>query len=255
MFDFFIVQGWLLLFARASAFVAVAPFFSMQGVPALVKIGFSFLFSVMLLPQVPFVPMEEITILGWWILVVKEVAVGLILGFLANLVFASVRIAGQIIDLQMGFAMANVLDPQSQSRSTLIGQMKYMVAILIFLAVDGHHLLIGSLVHSYTLVPLAQVVLEPTVALFILKSFVGIFALAFKIAAPIIAVLVISDVALGLVARTVPQIHVFILGFPLKAGLGMFTVALILPLFASVMGYLLSQLERDLLTIMEILSQ
>ncbi|WP_035268358.1 flagellar biosynthetic protein FliR [Desulfitibacter alkalitolerans] len=255
MFDFFIIQGWLLIFARASSFVAVAPFFSMQGVPALVKIGFSFILSVVLLPLVPFSPLEDISLPAWWFLVTKEVVVGLTLAFLANMVFAAIRMAGEIIDIQMGFAMASVLDPQTQTRTTLMGQFKYMLAILIFLAVDGHHVLISALAHSYTLVPVANVVIDPVISLYILKTFVGMFALAFKIAAPIIAVLIIADIALGLVARTVPQLNVFILGFPLKTGLGMFAVALVLPLLATIVGYLLSQLERDLITVMEILAQ
>ncbi len=255
MFDFLIIQGWLLIFARTSAFVAIAPFFSIQGVPALVKIGFSFTFSVILLPLVPFTPQNEITLLAWWLLVVKEVAVGVTLGFITNMIFAAIRIAGELIDIQMGFAMATVLDPQTQTRTTLMGQLKYLVAILIFLAIDGHHILIGALAHSYTLVPLTSAVFNPAIALYILKTFVGMFALAFKIAAPIVAVLIIADIALGLVARTVPQINVFILGFPLKAGLGMFTLALVLPLFVTVVGYLLSQMERDLITVMEILVQ
>ncbi|KUO52526.1 MAG: hypothetical protein APF76_05700 [Desulfitibacter sp. BRH_c19] len=255
MFDFFIIQGWLLIFARASSFVAIAPFFSIQGVPALVKIGFSFTLAVILLPLVPFTPLDDIALLAWWLLVLKEVAVGLTLGFITNMIFAAIRIAGELIDIQMGFAMATVLDPQTQTRTTLMGQFKYLVAILIFLAIDGHHVLIGSLVHSYTLVPLTNAVFDPAISLYILKTFVGIFALAFKIAAPIVAVLIIADISLGLVARTVPQINVFILGFPLKAGLGMLTLALVLPLFVTVVGHLLSQMEKDLITVMEILVQ
>lgn len=255
MFDFLIIQGWLLILARASAFVTMAPFFSMQGVPPMVKIGFSFILSIILLPLVPFTPREDISLFAWWFLVVKEVIVGLTLAFLTNMVFAAIRIAGELIDIQMGFAMAAVLDPQTQTRTTLMGQFKYMIAILIFLSLDGHHVLISALAHSYTIVPIGNVVIDSIISLFILKTFVGMFALAFKIAAPIVAVLIIADIALGLVARTVPQLNVFILGFPLKAGLGMFTVALVIPLFATVVGHLLAQMERDLVTVMEILSQ
>ena len=255
MFDFLIIQGWLLIFARASAFVTIAPFFSIRGIPVLVKIGFSFILSVVLLPLVPFAPMEHISLLAWWFLVIKEVAVGLTLAFLANMVFAAVRISGELIDIHIGFAMASVLDPQTQTSTTLMGQFKYMVAILIFLSVDGHHVLISALAHSYTLVPIANVLIDPIVSLYVLKTFVGMFALAFKIAAPIIAVLIIADIALGLVARTVPQLNVFILGFPLKTGLGMFTVAIVIPLFATVVGYLLSQMERDLITVMELMAR
>ncbi len=254
MFDFHLLQGWFLMFARISSFVAVAPFFSMQGVPAIIKVGFSFIFAVILFPLITFEGINNLTLVAWWLLVAKEVVVGLTLGFMGTLVFAAVRIAGEMIDIQMGFAMANVLDPHTKTRITLMGQLKYMLAFLIFLAVDGHHLLIAALAHSYNIVPITQAVIDANISLFIVKVFVGMFALAFKIAAPIVAVLVISDICLGLVARTVPQIHVFILGFPLKSGLGLFTVALTLPLFATIMSYILSQLEADLLTIMEIFS-
>ncbi len=252
MFDFYLLQGWLLVLVRISAFIVVAPFFSIKGIPAMLKIGFSVALTTILMPFIAFEPFEELALFAWWLLVVKEVAVGLTLGYLASLIFAAVRVAGELIDIQMGFAMASVLDPQTQSRITLVGQFKYMFATLLFLAIDGHHLLISSIAHSFELIPPMRVVMEPAVSLFILKAFVNMFLLSFKLAVPIVAVLVISDISLGLIARTVPQIHVFILGFPLKSGLGILMLILLLPMFSSFMGYLVSQLEADFLTLMEL---
>ncbi|MEW6624286.1 MAG: flagellar biosynthetic protein FliR [Bacillota bacterium] len=251
MLDYSVIQVWLLLFARMASFIFIAPFFSMQGIPALLKVGFSFLLSVIIYPIVNYVPLGELTPGVWWFMVIKEVAVGLAMGFLAGMIFSAIRIAGELIDIQMGFAMASVLDPQTQFRTTLMGQFKYLVAMLVFIALDGHHVLIAALAHSYSVVPIAGADVQPVLGLFFLKVFIGMFALAFKIAAPIIAVLVISDISLGLIARTVPQLNVFILGFPLKAGLGMVTVALVLPLFVVVIGYLISQMERDLISVLE----
>lgn len=242
--------GFLVL-ARITAFFAVAPVFSIKRMPGLVRVGLGFFLTILIYPSVHGLGSLPGELVAYGLLVGKEVLVGLILGFVSTLTFTTLRLAGEFMDIQMGFAMATVFDPQNQSRITLVGQFMNIFAILLFIAIDGHHILIMALAHSYEIIPLQGAVFESTLVLTTIKIFVGMFALGFRIAAPFIAVLLISDISLGLVARTVPQLNVFILGFPMKAGLGILTLILALPVLGVVMGSILAQIEKDLILIME----
>ena len=250
MLDFLQLSAAFLVLVRISAFTITAPFFSIKGIPVLTKVGFAVLLTFLTIPFVP--QLESVnSVLVFMLLVGKEVMTGILLGFTTNLVLQAVRIGGEMIDLQMGFAMARVLDPQSGTQVTLMGNVEYTFAILLFFVFNGHHALILAIVKSFQLVPLGAGSFGGDLAQQLVSLFVGMFAVAFKIAAPVLAVLLISDISLGLVARTVPQLNVFILGFPIKAGLGMLVVALVLPMLAGVISDLLVQMEKDLILIME----
>ncbi|SMB82346.1 flagellar biosynthetic protein FliR [Desulfonispora thiosulfatigenes DSM 11270] len=243
--------GFLIL-ARITAFMVVAPFFSIRYASNVVKVGLAGLITILLLPLVQnmqtTVSYELVLYLFY---IIKEVVIGLILGYVSSLTFTAIRVAGQIIDIQMGFAMASVLDPQSQSQITLVGQFLYTLAIMIFLSLDGHHSLLMAIFHSYEIIPIGEIILSKNVPAAILSIFVGMFAISFKIAAPIMTVLLIADIALALLARTVPQLNVFILGFPIKAGLGVISLMLMLPITVVIIGNILSQMEKDLILVME----
>lgn len=245
------MQLGLLIVARATAFMVLAPFFSIKGPPVLVKVGLGILLAFLIYPGVSIVEDIPLDLLSYAILVIKEVVVGLTLGLVSMLTFTAIRVAGEMIDIQMGFAMASIFDPQNESRITLVGQFLYFLGILLFLAIDGHHSLILALHKSYELIPLTGAIFHPPLVMVIVNLFVEMFSLGVRIAAPFIAVLVICDISLGLIARTVPQLNVFILGFPLKAGIGLLSLVFALPILAAIIGYILTQMERDLMLIME----
>jgi len=159
-----------------------------------------------------------------------------------------------MIDLTMGFSMASLFDPQNQTRITLVGQFMYIVAILLFLAIDGHHSLLLAVQQSFNLVPLGTMIWQKSIPAFLLKTFIGMFLLGIRIAAPIIAVLLLCDICLGLIARTVPQLNVFIMGFPLKAGLGLIALAVSLPVLVALIGQILHFIEKDLGIVLELLT-
>lgn len=246
MLDFAQYQALLLVFVRMTAFAVTAPFFAIRNVPPLAKAGLGAVLALLVFPVITPISWPP-GLAAYVVLVLDEALLGLAMGFIATLVFSSIRIAGELVDLQMGFAMANIFDPQSNSRITLVGEFQYLLGIMLFLAMDGHHILIRALIKSYDLVPLGQVVFRGAVASQALSIFTGMFALAVRMALPIIAVLLVSDIALGMVARTVPQLNVFMLGFPLKAGLGLFALGVILPLLVTVMTNIFNQIGKDLL--------
>lgn len=249
MFLFDNLQLGFLVLARMSAFVFLVPFFSIKGTPALVKIGFSVMLSALILPGIGNAVVPE-DLLEYAFLVIKEVMVGLVLGFACMMVFNAVRMAGEIIDIQMGFSMATVFDPQNQSRVTLTGQFFYLLQILLFLAVDGHHSLLMAIAYSYTLIPVAAGGLKVTLAMAVFKLFIQVFSLAIRVALPFMVLFLICDISMGILARTVPQLNIFVLSFPAKIGIGLFTLAAVIPTLAVLINNIFIQMENDLARIM-----
>ncbi|BDG35156.1 flagellar biosynthetic protein FliR [Saccharococcus caldoxylosilyticus] len=208
--------AFLLVFVRVASFFATLPLFSYRTIPNVHKIGLSFFLSWIIFFAIsqPTVAIDEMYVL----LVLKEVLVGLGIGLFAYMIMAVVQIVGGLIDFQMGFAIANVIDPQTGAQSPLMGQYLYTFALLLLLSVNGHHLLLDGIFYSYQFIPLDQWprFADSHVVPYIVKSFGMMFAIAFQMSVPLVGCLFLVDVALGIVARTVPQLNIFVVGFPVK---------------------------------------
>ena len=222
---------------RTSTLLYVFPVFSAQQIPTLVRIGLAFLISFVLYHVVPTV--APLTDLGSLVVAVgSQVVLGLIVGFVAYLVFMGIQFAGEILDIQIGFAVANVISPQTQQQVTVIGELQLTLATLIFLATDSHLLMLQGIGGSFHLIPLPYINLDQSVAGDMLVFLEQAFLIVLKIAAPAAIALFIVNVALGLMARVAPQMNVFVVGFPLQIGVGLLMMALGLPL----LGYVAPQL-------------
>ncbi|WP_170007400.1 flagellar biosynthetic protein FliR [Bacillus fonticola] len=211
------LPAFLLILARVSSFFLTVPFYSYKTIPVQYKILFSILFSwtLVFVVDAESIPIDDAFIL----LVIKEVMVGLALGFTAMIILSAVQIAGGLIDFQVGFAIANVIDPQTGAQTPMLGQYFYVFVILFLLSVDGHHVLLDGLFYSYQWVGLTDTIWglgKGETVEFIAKSFSTMFAIAFQLAIPVVATLFLVDVALGITARAVPQLNIFVVGFPLK---------------------------------------
>jgi len=228
--------------------MVTSPIFSLPGVPAQVKVGLAVLTAWLLYPAVAgtAVPQE---IWAYLEAVLAETLAGLLMGLVSTMAVSAIQIAGGLLDLEMGFAMGALFDPLAGSQVTLMGRFFNVMAMLLLLVTDGHHALLLALADSFSMVPLGTLEITSFLTWQVIGVFTGMFGLALRLAAPILAVLLMADLALGLVARTVPQINVFILGFPLKAGLGTLITAVSLPLMAEVIGEILSGLGQTLVNL------
>ncbi|QAS50984.1 flagellar biosynthetic protein FliR [Halobacillus litoralis] len=210
------LPAFLLILVRVTSFFVTLPLFSYQTVPTRHKVAFSFfLASIMYFT----VPTPELVIdAEYFLLLFKEAAVGIAVGLLAYIILSAIQIAGGFIDFQMGFAIANVIDPQTGAQSPLIGQYLYIITLLFILAVDGHHLMIDGVFYSYELVGIDQFIpfRDEGWIEYVIHSFNKMFIIAFLMATPIVGCLFLVDIALGIIARTVPQLNVFVVGLPLK---------------------------------------
>lgn len=176
------------------------------------------LVSAPLISNTPVLPANE---LGIFIGVLRELLVGIIIGFITLLTFAVIQLAGRFVDMRMGFAIVNVADPIHGTTLPLMGQYKNILATLIFLSINGHHILIRAVHDSFLIVPPGSIVLTNRALSLIIRKSSDLFLLAFKVALPVIATLFIVDLILGFMARTMPQLHVFVVGLPIKITLGL----------------------------------
>ncbi|MCA0991152.1 flagellar biosynthetic protein FliR [Pseudalkalibacillus hwajinpoensis] len=224
---------FLLVFMRATSFFITAPIFSTRSVPNRFKVGLGFFIALIVTAGLG-AETDLALDLMFVIYILKELFIGLALGFIASLILYTVQVAGAFIDFQMGFVIANVIDPQTRTQVPIIGNFKYMLALLFLVSVDGHHMMLDGLVRSYELLPANALLSQAdsqSLARFIAEVFAGMFFSAFQLALPIVASLFLVDVALGLLARAVPQVNIFVVGLPLKIFVGFVLILVTIPTF------------------------
>jgi flagellar biosynthetic protein FliR len=239
------LELFIFILLRVSAMVVTIPIFGNRNVPVRAKGGLSLMIAFLLFPFIKFnLPPLEIfsLILG----MVGEVIIGTVIGLAGRLAFAGVQIAGQLIGFQMGFAVVNVFDPITSEQVSIIAQFQYLIAMLIFLAVDGHHIFLSAIAESYRIISPLDFHFSAELMQSIVEISKDIFIIAVKIGAPVITALLMTSIGFGLIARTVPQINILIVGFPLKIAIGLIGIGLGLPLFAKIMGTVFLEYEGKL---------
>lgn len=163
--------------------------------------------------------------------------IGLLLGFIGYLMFMTIQTAGSFIDIQIGFGIANVIDPMTGASAPIIGNFKYMIALLLFLSMNGHHYLLNAIVYSYNWVPLDNdlfvKMINGSLSEFLVRSFAQSFMLAFQMSAPLVTALFLTDIGLAFLARTAPQYNVFVIGVPLKIIIGLALLLILMPSLAA----------------------
>ena len=239
-------QIFLLLFVRTIGVLAVAPIFGHRAVISQSKAGFAFALALVLFPVVPVTLAATTDLIPYVFIAVKEMVMGMMFGFVAKLVFVAVQFAGEVIGIDIGFGVVNVIDPLSAEQISIIGTFKNLIALVTFLLIDGHHILLQALAESFTMVPLGGIQLSELLARGLIEMTSGVFVMAIKMAAPVVTALFLTSVALGVMARTVPQMNVFVVGFPLKIGVGMGMLVISLPLFQTVLVKMFGQLGPQL---------
>lgn len=246
---------WLVV-GRVAGILFVAPFFGSRYFPAQVKIGLAVAISLILLPIVnhnlSFNP-EEIYFTTYISFVVKEVVIGLAIGFLAGMLFSAIYMAGQLIDVEMGFGLVNVFDPQYGQSVPLIGNFLYMLSLVLLVALNGHHLLLRALMESYLRLPVGMAAWDGGVASIALEAFAWMFVTAVKLSIPIVAALFLTTISLGILGRTMPQLNVFVVGIPLKIMIGLILLLLFIPLFGSYLTKLVEDILVWIVSLIEVM--
>jgi len=245
-FSWYEYETVLLVIIRITALIAVAPLFGDKRIPAILKIGLGVLIGALLIPIMDLQPSGYTTIVGFMLAIILEAIVGITVGFVANILFMGVQFSGQLVSLQMGFAAAQLFNPSTENNVPVVGEFYYIVSILIYLAINGHGFLIEALQHSFVAVPLGGLSFDGSFFEYMTGLTADVFLIALKIAAPIFITILLTEIALGLIARLVPQMNIFIFGFPLKILAGMLMIAISMPIFGRVFQALLSTSELNI---------
>lgn len=238
----FPIDGFLLLMGRLSGLFLSAPIFSSRQIPGRVKILVLALLSATLSYLIPINTNVTLGTPGLFLAaVVLEIVVGYTIGLVAYVVFGAIQLAGQLMDMQMGFGIVNVVDPLSGTQIPLMGNLTQTLALLMYLAVNGHHYLLEAVVQSYQVIPVMGFNVNKPFFELLMVIAAQMFVVAVKIALPIIIAILAADIAMGFIARTVPQMNVFIVGLPLKIMVGLVALMLMIPVYLWVFNLLFSR--------------
>ncbi|QJD83365.1 flagellar biosynthetic protein FliR [Cohnella herbarum] len=246
-----VFPAFLLVFCRITSFFVVAPVFSSRTFPATIKIGLAFFVSLIVFLTVGF-DSKIATDATFILAIIREVFAGLIIGYVSYLFFAIVQTSGAFMDMQMGFGIANIVDPITGVSAPMMGNLKFMLMTLVFLSVNGHHYLLAAIMDSYKWLPLDnqlfQIYYSGNITEFLTRTFADTFLLALQISAPIVVAMFLTDFGLALLARTAPQYNVFVIGIPVKIIVGLALLVLLLPgfgiLFQMIFDHMFQALEK-----------
>lgn len=230
---------------RILGLIAAAPLFGNSAVPVTIKVGLGVLLALIVAPAVPALPATDPLSLAGLLILAQELLVGLAMGFSIRIVFAAVEMAGEIGSLTMGLGFATFFDPNTQGRSSAISQFLALVATMGFLAVNAHLVLLSALVESFSSLPVSARPLYGGGFKQLADWGAIIFSTGVQLSLPIVAALLITNVALGILTRAAPQLNLFGIGFPITLGVGLLVVAMSLPYLATPMQNLfLEGIER-----------
>lgn len=231
------IEAFLLVFVRISTIMALMPVFGSQSIPVQGKVAFWLILSLIIFQVQPsnFTSLQQPQVFAGFILsVLKEIVFGLVIGFVSSLLFTAIQFGGWLIDSEIGFGFVELVDPFNEEPVTVLGQFQVILFTILFLLFNGHYFFILAINQSFEIIPLAGIKFDSNgIVTSFIALFSGIFTCAIKFAAPIFVTLLITEVALGVVARTVPQINIFFVGMPLKIVVGLLTAILVLPMLST----------------------
>ena len=231
------------------------PVFDSKSIPLFFKIALAFTTSMALFPILELEPLALITnFFAMGVSVAGEILLGLVIGFSVKLIFAGIQLAGQLAGYQMGMALANVMDPSSSQQVPLLAQFNNLFALLIFITINAHYWFIRALAHSFQLVPPLNVNFSGSLMEHLIKMSGNMFVIGIQIGAPVIASLLITSVAFGLIARTVPQMNVFIVAMPLKIAVGLLFLGFSLPYFSAFLEKIFNGLGQNIFFMLKAMS-
>lgn len=229
--------GFVMVLTRISAFFIVLPVFGWRSIPVRIKLAITILLTIFFSMIIP-VPVNagQISSIEALLLLANEATYGLALGLIVTCVFSAVKFSGRIIERQMGFAMAQILDPLTGERSQPLGSLLEMIFILLFLSANGHHLFLMIISRSYESFPAGSMPTIPILAQGVISAGSTMLLHGLKLAAPTLAAFIMLMVILAILARMVPEMNILFISLPLRVGMGLLMVAIFIPFIGSFVG-------------------
>ncbi len=235
--------SFIFVFARIGIIFAAIPFFSAELIPRRIIAIVVLFLSLVIMPVVPPAgfTLEALNILSFVLLLVHELLIGICLGLAVNVITSGAQIAGQLMGFQMGFAIANVVDPMTGENAPITANILYVTTFLLFFSFGGHHMLIKALMESFYIIPIEAALPQQGYLVAALAYGAKMFIIAMKMAAPVIGVLLLINVSFAMVARAIPQMNVFIMSFPLTIAVGLIFATIVIKLMPHVISISLDE--------------
>lgn len=222
------VANFLLLILRFSGIVAFFPFFDFRLIPISLKGAMIFFLALLFFPLLP--PFDtNISILEFILAGLSEILLGFVSAFFLQIVFNAISYAGEILGFSIGMSISSSYDPVSGAQNLIIAQILSLVALLIFLALDYHHLVFILIAKSLHATPLGSFELDSNMAVYFIKAMANLFVIGFTIAFPVVGVILLSEIIFGMITRTHPQFNLLVIGLPLKIIIALIVLILALP--------------------------
>jgi flagellar biosynthetic protein FliR len=249
------VYRFLFVLVRVASLLFVIPFLDSRSVPILVKVGLAMAVAWLLLPQVHSrLPALNTSPIAFALGIISEIAIGLLIGLMLQLLFVGIQLAGQTAGFQMGFAIANVVDPASSMQIPVLSQFLNLFTLMIFLSLDIHYYFIKALVDGFAIIPFWGAQFDGDVFRLLTHMVSNSFVIAVKIGAPVMVALLLTSVALGIIARTVPQMQIFIVAMPVKIILGLLFLGFSLPFCVNFLRSAFIELGQTLQSVLRMLT-
>lgn len=238
------IEFYLLVIVRISAFFATAPFFSLNTVPIKVKAGLAIFLGILMISMLDYTPLEYDGVIGYALIVVKDAIAGLILGYVANICTFIINFSGHLIDMEIGFSMAQVFDPATKLQTTVTGNLYSYLVMLLMLVTNMHYYLLSAILDSFKLIPVGNITLKPNLYEIIGQFMSDYFVIGFRIILPIFAAILLINIILGILARVAPQMNMFVVGMQLKIIVGLIIIFLVVDLFPEVADFIFVEMKK-----------
>lgn len=243
---------FLFVLVRTTSILFAAPVFGALNVPMQIKMGLTLMIALILTPLTPYVPVPG-SVISLILSLAGEVLIGAVIGLCIRFVFTGIEFAGQVASFQMGIGMASAYDPINSAQVTVLGKMMSVLTLLIFLSVNGHLMIIMAIKKSFDVIPPYGFHLSANLMEEMLVLSKELFVLAVKFSAPVMAVLLFVNIALGIMARTVPQINMFAIGFAITIGVGFIMLSLSMPVFGSTLLKVFDQMWENVFSLIRVM--
>jgi flagellar biosynthetic protein FliR len=245
-----------LVLSRVAGVFSAIPVFGGKGIPLHIKVVIVAMITLVCFPALNVtlteVPSDAFTLA---LLAMREIMVGITLGFVTRIIFSAVEFSGQIIGMQMGFTISSIIDPTQGTQTQIMSVMQTLLATLLFLSLNIHHLFIRTIVDSFRIVPLGGWHISGELVAFLIKSTADIMILGVRLAAPVMVALLLTSITLGVMARAFPQMNVFMVSMPLNIGIGFLVLGVTLTIFFHVLEVSFGSIKGQIETLFGLMAK
>ncbi|MFA7060589.1 MAG: flagellar biosynthetic protein FliR [Pedobacter sp.] len=250
------VVTFALVFSRVAGIFAALPVFGGKRLPLNFKVITVLMITLACFPALGITPVavpSDVFTLG--LLLFREMAVGLLLAFITQILFAAVEFSGQIIGMQMGLTIAQIIDPTMGNQLQIMSVLQTLLATLLFFSLNVHHVFIRSIVDSFSVIPIGGLHLNGEVVSYLTRLTTDVFVIGVRLAAPVMVSLLLSSVALGVMARAFPQMNIFMISMPLHIGVGFIVLGITLTIFFHVLEVSFGNIKEQIETLFRLLAK